>query len=117
MIDLSTQGRDIMRIEKIELPHAGYGPKTATLTAYVQDNMEDQSALRRAAGEMNYSLCKSRWRKGPLSLVPTCLASARLGLTMRRPSSTSTPIMATHQPMSIGLSGGWTSTWTLSTAN
>lgn len=38
-----------MRIEKIELPGSGYGSKTATLTAYAQDNLTDQASRRRPA--------------------------------------------------------------------
>lgn len=36
-----------MRVQKIELPSAGYGPRAATLTAYVQDNVEAQVSRRR----------------------------------------------------------------------
>lgn len=36
-----------MRIERIELPSAGYGAKAAALTAYVQDNVGAQAARRR----------------------------------------------------------------------
>ena len=36
-----------MRVQKIEPPSAGYGPRAATLTAYVQDNVEAQVSRRR----------------------------------------------------------------------
>ena len=36
-----------MRVQKVELPLTGYGSKAATLTAYVQDNVEAQAARRR----------------------------------------------------------------------
>ena len=38
-----------MHIERIELPSSNYGSKTATLTAYVQDNLADQATRRRPA--------------------------------------------------------------------
>ena len=53
-----------MRVERIELPGSGYGTKAATLTAYVQDNMEDQFALRRPAALIcpggGYAFCSDR---------------------------------------------------------
>lgn len=53
-----------MSVERIELPSSCYGTKAATLTAYVQDNMEDQSALRRPAALIcpggGYAFCSDR---------------------------------------------------------
>ena len=53
-----------MSVERIELPSSRYGTKAATLTAYVQDNMEDQSALRRPAALIcpggGYAFCSDR---------------------------------------------------------
>lgn len=53
-----------MRVEKIELPGAGYGAKIPTLTAYVQDNIEDQPARRRPVALIcpggGYAFCSDR---------------------------------------------------------
>lgn len=53
-----------MRVEKIELPSSGYGTGAATLTAYVQDNIEDQAARRRPAALIcpggGYAFCSDR---------------------------------------------------------
>ena len=54
-------------------------------------------------------VCKSRWMKGPLSLVPTYLASGKPGLTMKELSSINTPTTDIPLLTSIGPSGGWTS--------
>lgn len=61
-----------MRIEKIELPHAGYGSKAATLTAYVQDNVADQATRRRPAVIVcpggAYAFCSDR-EADPIALA------------------------------------------------
>lgn len=62
-------------------------------------------------------VCKSRWRMGLLSPVHTYSASGRPELTMKAPSSTSTPTMDISRAMSIGLSGDWTSMWMSNIAN
>ena len=53
-----------MRVEKIELPGAGHGAKIPTLTAYVQDNIEDRAARRRPAALIcpggGYAFCSDR---------------------------------------------------------
>ena len=53
-----------MRVERIVLPGSGYGAKAATLTAYVQDNIEDQAARRRPAALIcpggGYAFCSDR---------------------------------------------------------
>ena len=53
-----------MRVERIELPGSGYGAKAAALTAYVQDNIEDQSVRRRPAALVcpggGYAFCSDR---------------------------------------------------------
>lgn len=53
-----------MRVEKIELPGAGHGAKIPTLTAYVQDNIEDRAARRRPAALVcpggGYAFCSDR---------------------------------------------------------
>lgn len=53
-----------MRVEKIELPGAGYGAESATLTAYVQDNVADQAARRRSGVVIcpggGYAFCSDR---------------------------------------------------------
>ena len=53
-----------MRVEKIGLPSAGYGTGSATLTAFVQDNIEDQAVRRRPAALIcpggGYAFCSDR---------------------------------------------------------
>ena len=53
-----------MRVEKIELPGAGYGATAPTLTAYVQGNVADQASRRRPAALIcpggGYAFCSDR---------------------------------------------------------
>lgn len=53
-----------MRVERIELPGAGYGTGRATLTAYVQENVADQRDRRRPATIVcpggGYAFCSDR---------------------------------------------------------
>ena len=53
-----------MRVERIELPRSGYGTRAAALTAYVQDNIEDQSVRWRPAALIcpggGYAFCSDR---------------------------------------------------------
>ena len=53
-----------MRVERIVLPGSGYGAKAATLTTYVQDNIEDQAVRRRPAALVcpggGYAFCSDR---------------------------------------------------------
>ena len=53
-----------MRVQRIELPNSGYGTGRATLTAYVQDNIEDQASRRRPAALIcpggGYAFCSGR---------------------------------------------------------
>lgn len=53
-----------MRVEKIDLPSSGYGTTAATLTAYVQDNVDDQATRRRPGIVIcpggGYAFCSDR---------------------------------------------------------
>ena len=80
-----------MRIEKIELPGAGYGRKVATLTAYVQDNVEAQAARRRPGVVIcpggGYEFCSDlEWEPIALALLARGLQAFVLDYTVLDPA-------------------------------
>ena len=80
-----------MRIEKIELPSAGYGRKVATLTAYVQDNVEAQATRWRPGVVIcpggGYEFCSDlEWEPIALALLARGLQAFVLDYTVLGPA-------------------------------
>ena len=83
-----------MIIQKIALPASGYGTKKATLTAYVQDNVEAQVARRRPAVIIcpggGYEFCSDlEWEPIALAFVARGLQAFVLDYTVLDAAETS----------------------------
>ena len=90
-----------MRIEKVELPSAGYGRAVATLTAYVQDNVEAQASRRRPGVVIcpggGYEFCSDlEWEPIALALLARGCQAFVLDYTVLDPAELG-PLLPTPQ--------------------